>query len=58
MIHLTVKPPRRSRKVTRTLVIVVPDRRLGARGLSGAGVTHGAHISHSSAQPILQLGGV
>ena len=35
-----------------------PPCRLGARGPSGESVTHGAHISHSSAQSIQWLGKV
>lgn len=33
-------------------LIIAPDRRLGARGLSGASVIDAAHISHSSTRPI------
>jgi len=44
--------------VTKAPDLQVPYRRLGARELSGASVTRGAHISHSGAQPIPRLGRV
>ena len=35
---------------------LAPDRQIGAQELSGASVTYGAHISHSSAQLEPQAG--
>ncbi len=52
----TGQPGNAERKLRRLLAAL--DGRLGARGPSGASVTHDAHISHSSAQPIPRPGRV